>query len=636
MENKHIIIGTSGHVDHGKTSLIKSLTGVDTDRLKEEQNRGITIQLGFTYFDLPNGEKAGIVDVPGHEKFVRNMLAGVGGLDVVLLVVAADEGVMPQTREHLDILRLLGVQKGIIVITKKDLVDDDLLELAKEDILDEVSGTFLEDAPVAEVSTHNQEGIEDLKKIITDTVQHVDKPKPKDFFRLPVDRSFSLKGIGTVVTGTLKDGVIKVGDVVEVFPSEATGKVRQIQVHKNSVEEAYLGQRVAVNLTGLEKEQVGLGSMLATQDYFSAKNKVNCKLKLLENSRKITTGTMVRLHVGTQESIGRLVLLDREELNPSDDAFCQIRLKEKVVAAKDDPFVIRAMSPVVTIGGGKILGATNKRVKRYDEDALLGLRIRDEKPLVEVVNQVVKEHGIDGITSLELARNLQQSNENISDKIHTLKEKGDVTIVNKDELAVISKTNLTKLSDGIVEFLKGYHQRNPFRWGVNKEELKNNLGLDLSSKRLSDLLEILVKTGVIQSDGLYVKLSEFEVTLTEKQKESIDKVEKLLNDAGFQPPAKSELPIEKNLLDYLYQANKIVSINESMVVGTEVLSAGTKRLVKLIKENPEGVTLAQCRDLFNTTRKYIVPLLEYLDGEGITKRVGDKRILGPKGKELIL
>ncbi|WP_350343331.1 selenocysteine-specific translation elongation factor [Proteinivorax tanatarense] len=636
MENKHIVIGTSGHVDHGKTSLIKSLTGVDTDRLKEEQSRGITIQLGFTYFELPNGDKAGIVDVPGHERFVRNMLAGVGGLDVVLLVVAADEGVMPQTREHLDILRLLHVENGIIVITKKDLVDDELLELAKDDILEEVAGTFLEDAPVAMVSTYTQEGIDDLKLLITETVKNAKKPEPKNFFRLPIDRSFSLKGIGTVVTGTLKDGIVKVGDTVEVFPGEINGKVRQIQVHKAPVHEAYLGQRVAINIAGLEKEQLSLGSMLATKNYFSPKNKVNCKLNLLENCSKVKTGTMVRLHVGTQESIGRLVLLDQEEINGGESSFCQIRLKEKVVVAKDDPFVIRAMSPVTTIGGGKVLGATNKRIKRYDEKALNGLKIRDEKPLLEVVKQVVEEQGVYGITLQELSKELQQSNDEIRSCILTLRKRGDIVLLDSDEYVAISEKNLKTLSENMANFLQKYHQNNPFRWGVNKEELKHNLDIELSNKRLSDLLSVLTYRGKIKTDGLFVKLCDFEVTLTEEQRQNIEMVMEILDNGAFQPPPKKELPLDKNLWDYLYQSNRIVRISDDMVISKEVLSNGVKKLIKLIKDNPQGITLAQCRDLFNTSRKYVVPILEYLDGEGITKRVGDLRILGSKGKEINL
>jgi selenocysteine-specific elongation factor len=631
----HVIIGTSGHVDHGKTSLIKALTGVDTDRLKEEKERGITIQLGFTYFHLPDGSKAGIVDVPGHEKFVRNMLAGVGGMDIVLLVVAADEGVMPQTKEHLNILKLLDVKKGIVVITKKDLVDEELLELVKEDIKDHVKGSFLEGAPFVPVSSVTGEGIEELKEEIIRLTSNVEEGEVKDFFRLPVDRVFTLKGFGTVVTGTLKDGVVSVGDSCILYPSGKEVKVRSIQVHGEKVEKAYPGQRTAINITGVEKEEVSMGDLLTTFGYLTPQNKVNCVLNLLEDAPTLKNGEMVRFHWGTEETYGRAVLLDREELAPGEKSYCQIRLNSPVVVARNDHFVIRSMSPVDTIGGGVVLESTLKRVPRYNKNVLQKFEILDKGSIEEKILLGLKEHSAKGVAKEELGVLLQIDIREIEGVLDKLLEKDRVLILAEDGKEILVESSIYNfITKEIEELLKEYHQRFPLREGVNKEELRSKLGELYSVKLLNSILKRMEKEGIIHTSGLYIGHRDFKITLSEKEEKKIVDVLKQIGELAFKPPTKEEVGLDNKLLEYLVAQGKVIPI-ENFLFHPEVFHQGVRKVVELIKDNPKGVNIGQIKEVLDTTRKYLVPFLEYLDGEGITRRIGEVRILGSKGREMV-
>lgn len=631
----HVIIGTAGHVDHGKTSLIKALTNVDTDRLKEEKERGITIQLGFAYFDLPNGKRAGIIDVPGHEKFVRNMLAGIGGIDVVLLVVAADEGVMPQTKEHLNILRLLDVKRGIIVITKKDMVDEELLDLVKEDVLDNVKNSFLEKAEIVSVSSTTGEGIEDLKREIIKSTKEVEERESKDFFRLPIDRVFTLKGFGTIVTGTSKDGIISVGDSCILYPSQKEVKVRQIQVHGEKVARVYPGQRTAINITGVEKEEVTMGDLLTTADYLAPRNKINCVLNLLEDVPELENGTMVRFHWGTEETYGRAVLLDRDVLRPGEKCFCQIRLEAPVVVARNDHFVLRSMSPVETIGGGIILSSTNKRVSRYNKEVIESFSIKENGKPEEIILEGLREYSFNGISKEDFAVAYQIDLKTINETLEKLVREDRVIEIKGEGLPIfIEQTAYQQLVSKINEILTKYHDLYPLRQGMDKEELRSKLEGDYSVKFFTSILKQMNTDALIKVEGSVVSNTNFQINLSDTDMKKIEVVLSTIKESGFKPPSKGEISLEPNLLQYLAQQGKIVLLGD-MVLSREVLEDGIQRVIKVIKDKPKGAALSDIKDVLNTSRKYLVPLLEYLDSEAITKRVGEVRILGNKGKEMV-
>ncbi|MDD4170142.1 MAG: selenocysteine-specific translation elongation factor, partial [Desulfotomaculaceae bacterium] len=391
---KHLIIGTAGHVDHGKTALVKAMTGVDTDRLKEEKERGISIELGFTSLELPSGRKAGIVDVPGHERFIKHMLAGAGGFDLVLLVIAADEGVMPQTREHLDIIQLLQVKKGVVVLTKADLVDEEWLELVTEEVREFLQDTVLEKAPLVTVSAVTGQGIAALLELLDHVAEETESKTAAGTPRLPVDRVFSVTGFGTVVTGTLVAGQLRVGDMVKVQPAGLTARVRSLQVHGKKVEVAGAGQRVAANLAGLEVEQVSRGSVVAGTDSLVPSHRLDVHLLLLDSAdRPLKNRERVRFHIGSGETLGRVVLLDREELAPGATAYAQVELEEMVAAVKGDRFVIRSYSPLWTIGGGTVIDAApGRKHKRFRSEVLGALATRERGTPEEILEHYLRDN----------------------------------------------------------------------------------------------------------------------------------------------------------------------------------------------------------------------------------------------------
>lgn len=423
---KHVIIGTAGHIDHGKTTLIKALTGRNTDRLEEEQRRGITIDLGFTYFDLPGGGRAGIVDVPGHEKFINNMVAGVVGMDLVLLVIAADEGIMPQTREHLDILSLLGIKKSIIVLNKCDLVDEDWIELVEEEIREELAGSFMEQAPLVKVSAATGAGIQELVQVIDNMArEEVEEKDINTIPRLPIDRVFSLPGFGTIVTGTLVSGIISKEDVLEIYPLGKECKIRNIQVHGEDRKECLAGQRVAINLSNIKKSEVKRGCVLAPIDRMKITDLLDVKLEILKSSMRVLTNH-ARLHLftGTSEILCRAVLLDKEELGPGESGFVQLRLEEKIAVRRGDRFVVRFYSPMETIGGGVVLEPNPKIKRRFREDAIEELKRKESGSITDIVEMHVKEHGDSLITLAELAKLTALSIEEIEKASKDLKEEG--------------------------------------------------------------------------------------------------------------------------------------------------------------------------------------------------------------------
>ncbi|MEW5725811.1 MAG: selenocysteine-specific translation elongation factor, partial [Thermodesulfobacteriota bacterium] len=490
--SKQLILGTAGHIDHGKTSLIRTLTGIDTDRLKEEKARGITIELGFAHLDLPGGTRIGIVDVPGHEKFVRHMVAGATGVDLVALVVAADEGIMPQTREHVEICQLLGVRYGLIVLTKIDLVDEEWLELVVEDIREFMVGTFLEGAPIVHFSAVDGQGAAEVVRTVAEVVARVEERQAGSIFRMPLDRVFTMKGFGTVVTGTTISGVLRVGDPVMVYPGGLTAKVRGLQVHNQSVEEVLAGLRTAVNLQGLEKDSVERGQVLGPPDVLHPSRRLDVWVNhLASNEKTLKNRAQVRFHVGTSENIGRLLLLDREELAPGQSGPAQVLLDEDAVCLAGDRFVLRSYSPIRTIAGGEILNPLAPRRKRFHEGALDDLKTLKNGDPEAALLVLIDSAGPAGATALELAGLIDFPARRIKTALDRILSKQEAIAYDKDQGRVVSRKTFDHLSSKVLDLLAAFHQQFPVRPGLVKEELRTRVKGLADYKLLAFLLDRL-------------------------------------------------------------------------------------------------------------------------------------------------
>ncbi len=486
---KNVIIGTAGHIDHGKTTLIKALTGRETDRLKEEKERGISIELGFTYFDLPSGRRAGIIDVPGHEKFIKNMLAGVIGMDIVILVVAADEGVMPQTKEHLDILNLLDIKKGLVAVTKADLVDEDWLSLVIDDITSQLKGTFLEGSPIIPVSSTKGIGIHKLIETIDKLTDEVADKDYTETPRLPVDRAFTISGFGTVVTGTLISGKFKEGDEVQIFPGNKTSRIRSIQVHGKNTSEAYAGQRVAINLAGIKKDEVNRGNVIAPIGSMKSTMMLDVKLHCLKDSnRVIKNRARMRLYLGTSEILMRVVLLDREELYPGESCYAQLRLEEETVAKRGDKFIIRFYSPMETIGGGEILDSNPPKRKRFDEAIIKEFELKEKGEPVDIVENFISENSREFPSITDIAKNTVIPQNKIELLTNELLEKNKIVKFSLlNDKYVIHRNYFSELTRDVIKELNTYHKNNPLKSGMLKEELRSKL-LGHIKPKLGDLV----------------------------------------------------------------------------------------------------------------------------------------------------
>ncbi|MDD4237669.1 MAG: selenocysteine-specific translation elongation factor [Desulfotomaculaceae bacterium] len=634
---KHLIIGTAGHVDHGKTALVRALTGIDTDRLKEEKERGISIELGFASLQLPGGRRAGIVDVPGHERFIKNMLAGAGGFDLVLLVIAADEGVMPQTREHLDILQLLQVQKGIVVLTKVDLVEEDWLELVEEEVRDLIKGTVLEDAPLLKVSAVTRLGIpellENIDQLAGQTVYRLSDGPP----RLPVDRVFTITGFGTVVTGTLGSGVLHIGDSVEIQPQRVIARIRSLQVHGEKVEEAEAGQRVAVNLAGLELEQVERGSVVAGAKTMTPSNRVDIHLLLLKSAgRPLKNRTRVRFYLGTSETLGRVVLLDREEMEPGTLAYAQVELEEQLVAAKSDRFVIRSYSPMETIGGGTVIDPLPRRKhKRFRSEVLNALATRERGTPVELVDQFLTADSGLHVPS-EIAAGTDLKDEEIVEAARELVNEGRAKMISGDgKTYYVATVIYQRWSAAIVQLLETYHRDFPLREGYPREDLRSRKFPALNSRVFQMLLLEMEKDGLIRVTPQAVGLHGFTAEPAPQQEKLISQLKQKLGDAAFLPPSWNELTrstgldevFAVELLQYLLRTGDMVKIAEELYFLKDVLAQARQKISQSLREKGE-ITVAEVRDLLQTSRKFALPLMEYFDREKLTRRVGDKRLPG--------
>ena len=632
---KQVILGTAGHIDHGKTSLIRAATGIDTDRLKEEKLRGITIELGFASIDLPSGQHVGIVDVPGHEKFVKNMVAGATGIDIVAMVIAADEGVMPQTREHMEICTLLGIRHGFVALTKIDMVDEEWLELVIEDISDFLQGTFLEDAPIVPVSSTTGKGIPDFINTLESMVSHVPERSVAGLFRLPIDRVFTMKGFGTVITGTLISGRIGVGDTIIVYPPGITSKVRGIQVHNQSVEHADVGMRTAINFQGLEKSAVQRGDVLARPDTLVPSYMIDVQFNYLaSNSKPIKNRTRVRFHTGTSEVLGVLVLLESEELLPGESTVAQIRLDAPVAIVKDDRFVIRSYSPVRTIGGGQVLNPIPKKHKRFKPEIIDGLKALTESGTDEIILHHASDAGAEGISHVQLKLMTNLPDKQLDGALGGLLSRRALIQIDKENRLYIHGESFEQLKAGATGFLKIYHKANPLRKGMSKEELKSKFPSVLSGKLFNLVLNQMIKEKAVVQDEDTVHLAEHKVSLGQDQAEVRKKILETYQTAGLQPPYFKELGKSldidtaraRDVMNLLVKDGFIIKAKDDLFFGADAVRELKGRLVNYLETNGE-ITTPQFKEMAGCSRKYLIPLLEYFDATNVTIRVGDSRKL---------
>lgn len=633
---KNIIIGTAGHIDHGKTTLIKALTGRNTDRLKEEQKRGISIELGFTYFDLPSGRRAGIVDVPGHEKFIKNMLAGVIGIDIVILVIAADEGVMPQTKEHLDILNLLGLKNGIVALTKIDLVEEEWRELVVEEIRENLKGTFLENSPVIPVSSTDGVGIDEIVNTIDKMTDKIPDRDITEIPRLPIDRVFTLAGFGTIVTGTLISGTFSLGDEVEVFPGNKKSRIRSIQVHGKNAKQAYAGQRVAINLPDIKKEEIDRGNVLAPIDSMQPTMMIDVKLDLLESCERIIEDrTRLRLYIGTNEVLFRIALLDKESLSPGESCYAQLRLEDKIVAKREDRFIVRSYSPMITVGGGKVLESNPSKRKKYNDKTINELKIKETGDIKNIIEEIIKNRSSKYPTIKDISTYAILPEDNIIHIVKTLKADSKVvTIQLLNDIYIIHKTYYQLLENNIRNEIIKYHKKYPLRAGMPKEEIKSKYFPNVKPKLADSIINVMIDKEIINQTLENVYLKGFEVSFSPIQLEIRQKIEDILLENSFNPPKKEEvikgLTYDVRDTNQVFEAlvgmEVIIKINDEIFIHNEAY----KKIVKLIKDyidNNGSITVAQGRDLLNTSRKIMIAIMEYMDKVKITKRIGDERVL---------
>ena len=632
---KQIILGTAGHIDHGKTSLIKAITGINTDRLKEEKLRGITIELGFAHLELPSKQHLGIVDVPGHEKFVKNMVAGATGIDIVAMVIAADEGVMPQTREHMEICTLLGVKHGVVVLTKTDLVDEEWLELVIEDIKDFVRGTFLEKAPIVTVSSVTGDGIPEFIKTLDELSAQLPSRPVSSLFRLPVDRVFTMKGFGTVITGTLVSGEVKVGDMVMLYPSGITSKVRGIQVHNQSVNNAEAGMRTAVNFQGLEKASVNRGDVLSNPSALKLSYMLDvCFNYLNSNKKPVKNRARIRFHTGTSEVLGILILLDKDELLPGEAAVAQLRIDSPLALIKDDRFVIRSYSPIRTIGGGHILNPIPQKHKRFKSEIIKGLKgLMDQSP-ESIISYHVDESGYQGVVFSDLKIMTGLHENQLQNIMHDLMSKRTVILTDRENRIYIHKNSSDRLKKETSIYLDSYHRSNPLKTGMPKEELRSKIPGLQGSKLFNLTLNQMIKDKEIVSEENTVRLTSHTVSLGIDQADIRERILDVYRKNGLTPPYFKELSktinVEssraKDVLMFLMDEGMIVKVKEDLYFHAKAVEDLQQRLVDYLVSHKEMST-PQFKEMTGVSRKYLIPLIEYFDAQNVTIRIGDIRKL---------
>jgi len=635
---KHIILGTAGHVDHGKTSLIKALTGTDTDRLKEEKERGITIELGFASLSLPGGLQLGIVDVPGHERFIKNMVSGASGIDLVMLVIAADEGVMPQTREHLQICSLLGIRKGLVVISKIDMVDGDWLDLVTEDVGNFLVGSFLEGVPIVPVSAVKGDGLGDLIQTLDKISLEIGEETDPGVFRLPVDRVFTMKGFGTVITGTLMSGAIDLGETVEILPSGVSSKIRGIQVHNESVEHAEAGQRTAINFQGLEREAINRGDVVVRPGTLTPSKSLDVCFEYLSGfERKLKNRAQVRFHYGTNEIMARLIPMDREEVKSGENIFAQLILEEPATTMAGDRFVIRSYSPVTTIGGGVIVDPHPPKHKRFKADVLEEFATLLEGDETSRVAVIMNRTGLSGITFHELIVRTGMTRNQLRKILDRMFSDKQAILMDKEEIRAVFSAPYGVLLDRFLEELGQYHRKNPLREGLPREELKMSLALGGNQKIFAMALRDLEKQGKIVVDRENVRLTTHRVDLGTGREEMRNDIEALYLQSGLTPPTVKEVldkyPGEKAKLDevlsVLLREGTLIRVAEDLHFHKGAIARLREDYKKLLIADGQA-NPASFKVLTGLSRKFIIPLMEYFDMNKLTIRSGDVRILREK------
>jgi selenocysteine-specific elongation factor len=613
------VLGTAGHIDHGKSVLVHALTGIDPDRLSEEKERGMTIDLGFAWMKLPSGREVGIVDVPGHERFVKNMLAGVGGIDLALLVIAANEGVMPQTREHLAILDLLEIRQGVVAITKKDLVDEELLSLVRMEIDELLAPTALAGAPVVAVSALTGEGLPELVSTIDGLLESITPRKDMERARLPIDRVFTMAGSGTVVTGTLIDGSLSVGQEVEIVPTGLKSRLRGLQMHKSRIDVAQPGSRIAANLVGVATTQLHRGDVVARPGWLKPTTTVSARFRLLAYQRRpLRHNARLSFYSGAAEAIAKVRLLESEELKPGEAAWIQLLLDRPVAVVNGDHFIIRSSTD--TLGGGRIADAHARRLRRFRPAVIEALEVREKGSPEEVLLSLLETRQPSSLSALVSASNLPVAE--VESTLATLIKQGSVFSTGQAESRLLfTEPGWQKLVDKATGLVGEYHKRFPVRSGMPRVELGNKLGTRIQSPAI---LTGLVEGGTVVEEGPNIRLPEHRAQFTPAQQAKVEVFLKSLRENPYAPPA--DLIPEADVLGQLIARQEVVKVAEGVVFSAKAYDEMVERVTGHIKAQGR-VTLAEVRDLLQTSRKYAQALLEYLDSKKITRRVGDERVL---------
>jgi selenocysteine-specific elongation factor len=630
---KSVIVGTAGHIDHGKSALVEALTGTHPDRLEEEKRRGITIDLGFAFLE-ENGVRFGFVDVPGHERFVSNMLAGAAGIDVLLLVIAADESIKPQTREHFDICRLLGVQRGVVALTKSDLVDSDTLELVRLEAEEYLRGSFLEKAPFVPVSAKTGAGLEELKKALHAAAENATVRDASRYFRLPIDRAFAMKGFGSVVTGTLISGSVGPGVEVELFPGGGRLRVRGVQSGGKAVERATPGQRTAVNLAGIEHTALKRGMVLAAPGKFRKTRRIDVRLELLASARKMKQHTRVHFHAGTAETIAEVFFHGQNELPPGTSAFANLKLRDEILVFPGDRFIVRQFSPVVTIGGGAILDPHARRPMLRDTGRIAYLETLEQGNREEIL-ATMTERAILGLGYEEIIARTAWMDSEIRDVVKRLSEAGRVKIVSTEPLVLVSEKIFAEVRKRILEKVEKFQKENPLVPGILREDLRASLGKRVRPEIFRTALEELASQKKLDAAGELAKKAGSEIMLQPEEAKGKDQIEAAFESAGLQVPAVKEvlakLAIEtkraERLLQILLREKNLVRVSPELIFHRQALAQLKESLGNFKKSKGERISVPAFKELTGITRKYAIPLLEYLDRERVTRRAGDDRVI---------
>ena len=631
---RNIVIGTAGHIDHGKTTLIRNLTGVDTDTLPEEKKRGMTINLGFTYLTLESGKRVGLVDVPGHEKFIKNMVAGVSGIDFMMLVIAADDGVMPQTREHLNIIKLLGIKRGVVVVTKTDLVPAERIDEVKSEIREEFKGSFVDRCEILEVNSGNLGSYTNLKKLLNIEVEKIeDEGEVRNNFRMSVDRVFNVKGFGTVVTGTSTGSVIHEGDVLTLYPQMKSIGIKGIQNHGESVVSLQPGNRCALNIGGIEVKDIKRGDILGTPETLSISDRIDVSLRILQGKKKIKNNHRIRLHLGTTEVIGRIRLFGIDELDAGDESLAQILLEDAVVGLPGDIGVVRNYSPMDTIGSIKIISMTGEKVKRKNSEYIESLANLLNGSFEHKLEKWIIKNSESFPTLKEIS--IATGSEVADEIVEALFNEGRIFCLKKMDLKrYFHMDYLLKIEKLVSSFLSDYHKRNPLKSGANKSEIKNKyFAKNLKLKNYNEIFELLEERGVVKGNENLVYLSDFKIKLSKEQKKIKDIILIKYKEQGFKPPKFSDL---EDLVDdktalyeihgLLIDKGLLIPLQEDIFFMKGFFNEGEKRIRKKAEINGK-ITLAETREILETSRKFALAFLEKLDSLGVTNRIEDYRII---------